>query len=108
MRTIHRPVIVWKAPETAEIETSRRPNLFLATKFPMQVKISPAADQPDRSDAVPEVGELELSIVMPCLNEAETLATCICKAQSSLEKLNISGEVIIADNGSTDGSHAIA
>ena len=51
---------------------------------------------------------LELSIVMPCLNEAETLETCIRKAQQSLQNLDIAGEVIIADNGSTDGSQAIA
>jgi glycosyltransferase involved in cell wall biosynthesis len=50
----------------------------------------------------------ELSIVMPCLNEAETLATCIKKAQSFFKKENINGEVIIADNGSTDGSLEIA
>ena len=51
---------------------------------------------------------LELSIVMPCLNEAETLEICIEKAQKSLRELDIAGEVIIADNGSTDGSQAIA
>jgi glycosyltransferase involved in cell wall biosynthesis len=51
---------------------------------------------------------LELSIVMPCLNEAETLAICIEKAQTSLRDLNIAGEVVIADNGSTDDSQAIA
>lgn len=45
---------------------------------------------------------------MPCLNEAETLAVCIQKAQSFFNKHNIHGEVIIADNGSTDGSVAIA
>jgi len=50
----------------------------------------------------------ELSIVMPCLNEAETLATCIQKARKSLEDLNVNGEVVIADNGSTDGSPEIA
>lgn len=50
----------------------------------------------------------ELSILMPCLNEAETLATCILKAQQSLTDLNVSGEVIIADNGSSDGSPEIA
>lgn len=50
----------------------------------------------------------ELSIVMPCLNEAETLAVCIRKAKQFLEKANISGEVVIADNGSTDGSQKIA
>ncbi len=51
---------------------------------------------------------LELSILMPCLNEAETLEICIEKAQKSLRELNIAGEVIIADNGSTDGSQDIA
>ncbi|MEG4218433.1 glycosyltransferase family 2 protein [Microcoleus sp. Pol14C6] len=51
---------------------------------------------------------LELSILMPCLNEAETLEICIQKAQKSLRELDITGEVIIADNGSTDGSQAIA
>lgn len=55
-----------------------------------------------------EQASLELSIVMPCLNEAETLETCIRKAQQSLQSLDIAGEVIIADNGSTDGSQAIA
>lgn len=50
---------------------------------------------------------IELSIVMPCLNEAETLAVCINKAQSFIERENISGEVIIADNGSTDGSQKL-
>ena len=50
----------------------------------------------------------ELSILMPCLNEAETLATCIKKAQKALKDLNVRGEVVIADNGSTDGSPEIA
>jgi glycosyltransferase involved in cell wall biosynthesis len=45
---------------------------------------------------------------MPCLDEAETLATCIEKAQGSLRRLEIDGEVIVADNGSTDGSQEIA
>jgi len=51
---------------------------------------------------------IEFSIVMPCLNEAETLATCIQKAQSSLAENKVTGEVVIADNGSTDGSQEIA
>ncbi|HJT26866.1 MAG TPA: glycosyltransferase family 2 protein [Pyrinomonadaceae bacterium] len=50
----------------------------------------------------------ELSILMPCLNEAETLETCIKKAQKALEDLKVNGEVVIADNGSTDGSPEIA
>ena len=51
---------------------------------------------------------LELSIIMPCLNEAETLERCIVKARSFLERAGISGEVLIGDNGSTDGSQEIA
>ncbi|HSB10358.1 MAG TPA: glycosyltransferase family 2 protein [Blastocatellia bacterium] len=45
---------------------------------------------------------------MPCLNEAETLEVCITKASRALDELRIAGEVIVADNGSTDGSQAIA
>jgi glycosyltransferase involved in cell wall biosynthesis len=51
---------------------------------------------------------IELSVVMPCLNEAETLATCITKAQRWMRKNHVNGEVIVADNGSSDGSQAIA
>jgi glycosyltransferase involved in cell wall biosynthesis len=51
---------------------------------------------------------LELSVVMPCLNEEETLATCIGKAQRAIADANIAGEVIVADNGSTDRSVEIA
>ncbi|RXZ45903.1 glycosyltransferase family 2 protein [Agromyces binzhouensis] len=51
---------------------------------------------------------IELSIVMPCLNEAETLATCIDKANGYLERSGVVGEVVVADNGSTDGSQEIA
>ena len=51
---------------------------------------------------------IELSIVMPCLNEAETLGTCIIKAQRYLAAAGIEGEVVVADNGSTDGSRRIA
>jgi len=52
--------------------------------------------------------KIELSIVMPCLNEAETLAVCIRKAFDGLRSAGVSGEVIVADNGSTDGSQGIA
>jgi len=51
---------------------------------------------------------LELTILMPCLNESETLAICIDKAQGFIERSGVRGEVLIADNGSTDGSQAIA
>jgi glycosyltransferase involved in cell wall biosynthesis len=52
--------------------------------------------------------ELELSVVMPCLNEADTLETCIRKAQRAMNEHGIRGEVVVADNGSTDGSIEIA
>ena len=52
--------------------------------------------------------EIELSILMPCLNEAETLAICIRKARSYLAESGVIGEVVVADNGSTDGSQEIA
>lgn len=51
---------------------------------------------------------VEVSIVMPCLNEADTLETCIRKAQRALAEGKIAGEVLVADNGSTDGSVEIA
>lgn len=50
----------------------------------------------------------EVSVVMPCLNEAETLATCIAKAQDAFRRQGVAGEVIVADNGSSDGSPEIA
>jgi glycosyltransferase involved in cell wall biosynthesis len=51
---------------------------------------------------------VELSIVMPCLNEADTIGTCVEKAMRILREHNIAGEVVIGDNGSTDGSQEIA
>ena len=59
-------------------------------------------NQPDQA------GSVELTILMPCLNEAETLAVCIEKAQGFLARSGVSGEVLISDNGSTDGSQEIA
>jgi glycosyltransferase involved in cell wall biosynthesis len=51
---------------------------------------------------------MEVSVVIPCLNEAETLANCVQKALKALNEQQIDGEVVVADNGSTDGSQAIA
>ena len=51
---------------------------------------------------------MELTILMPCLNEAETLAQCVAKARLGLERSGLPGEILVADNGSTDGSQAIA
>jgi glycosyltransferase involved in cell wall biosynthesis len=70
----------------------------------LESTVFPEAGVSRRDDAEP----LELSVVMPCLNEARTLGTCIQKAQATMERLGIQGEVIVADNGSTDGSQSIA
>jgi glycosyltransferase involved in cell wall biosynthesis len=50
----------------------------------------------------------ELTVLMPCLNEAETVATCVTKAIGWLERNGVAGEVVVADNGSTDGSQTLA
>jgi glycosyltransferase involved in cell wall biosynthesis len=57
-------------------------------------------------ESVPET--LDVSVVIPCLNEAETIAICIGKAKRSMERAGLSGEVVVADNGSTDNSDLIA
>jgi glycosyltransferase involved in cell wall biosynthesis len=59
-------------------------------------------------DLASETSSPEVSVVMPCLNEADTLETCLTKAQRALCEHKIAGEIIVADNGSTDGSQAIA
>ena len=55
-----------------------------------------------------ESAAVELTVVMPCLNEAETLAICVDKALAALAENGIASEVVVADNGSTDGSQSIA
>ncbi len=50
----------------------------------------------------------EVSVVMPCLNEAETVETCVRKARESMARAGIQGEIVVADNGSSDGSQALA
>jgi glycosyltransferase involved in cell wall biosynthesis len=69
------------------------------TKEPMMpfAEESPAEDSP-----------LEVSVIMPCLNEADTLEDCIAKARKALHEHDIRGEIIVADNGSTDASPGIA
>ncbi len=56
------------------------------------------------ADAAP----VEVSVVLPCLNEAETIEVCVRKALAGLARLGVTGEVLVADNGSTDGSPALA
>ena len=57
---------------------------------------------------IEQAAQLEFSIVMPCLNEAASVGVCIEKARASLDKAGIAGEIIVADNGSTDDSRLIA
>jgi len=65
--------------------------------------------RPTQNVDTPNAAEsCELTILMPCLNEAETLARCIAKARAFLARSGVRGEVVVADNGSTDGSQAIA
>ena len=60
------------------------------------------------SDMAANKRPLELTILMPCLNEAETLRQCILKAERFLDEQGIAGEILIADNGSSDGSREVA
>src|SRR5438034_4791789 len=60
-----------------------------------------------RAESTPSTA-VEVSIVMPCLNEAETLAKCIGHARNAIAKLGLAAEIIVADNGSTDGSQLVA
>jgi glycosyltransferase involved in cell wall biosynthesis len=61
-----------------------------------------------KSAKSPSHDSLELTVLMPCLNEAETVATCVRKARDFLKRTGIAGEVLVADNGSSDGSPEIA
>jgi len=80
---------------------TQRPHEDVLTIQEMHVKYDePAGENVD--------GEVELSILMPCLNERETLEICIRKAQAFLTSHNIRGEVVVSDNGSKDGSQEIA
>jgi glycosyltransferase involved in cell wall biosynthesis len=68
----------------------------------MPATLSALPDTNSSSDAV------EVSVVMPCLNEARTVGRCVAKARRALEQMNVAGEVVVADNGSQDGSQNIA
>ena len=68
----------------------------------------PRPDSEESPRLAPGPGDIELSVVMPCLNEHDTLETCIRKAQRAMAVAGIQGEVVVADNGSSDGSQAIA
>jgi glycosyltransferase involved in cell wall biosynthesis len=76
---------------------------------PMAIDNTLRSEVSDRSDtAVNPRSEVELSVVIPCLNEAQTLAGCVEKAQRAIRDNHIDGEVVVADNGSSDESPEIA
>src|SRR5262245_49614153 len=81
-----------------------RPQEFAAEASPMPATL-PEVTLPPRAE--PEA-EIEVSVVMPCLNEARTVGRCVDKAVHSLQATGVRGEVIVADNGSTDGSQDLA
>ena len=64
--------------------------------------------QPLAQDATPQAAAPEVSIVIPCLNEAETIEMVVREALDALHMAGIAGEIIVADNGSTDGSRELA
>jgi len=60
------------------------------------------------AQSAPEApAQVDVSVVIPCLNEADTLETCIDKAGRTLSEHGLAGEIIVADNGSNDGSQAV-
>jgi len=67
--------------------------------------VTPSRLTPERPPPEPPI---EVSVVMPCLNEARTVGRCVEKARRALDRLVKGGEVIVADNGSTDGSQEVA
>lgn len=80
-----------------------------AVRRPRLRSAEAALGAPPKSDMRIDSGPaLELTILMPCLNEARTLPACVGKAQAFLRRAGIDGEVLVADNGSSDGSQALA
>src|SRR5262245_60410772 len=77
--------------------------------MPISLGVHVVSDPVNAGAAAPDEQQgVEVSIVMPCLNEADTLATCIAKARRALDGAGIRGEIVVADNGSSDGSREIA
>ena len=64
--------------------------------------------EPTVTETDGDVQPIELSVVIPCLDEADTVAICVSKARETIEALGVAGEIIVADNGSTDGSQQLA
>lgn len=82
------------------------PNRFEAEIFDAERSLTNVEGLLSQAEA--SFSQIELTVVMPCLNEADTVATCVSKAVSTLASMGIASEVIVADNGSTDGSQELA
>lgn len=83
------------------------------TKAPVGVQVrtevrAPVPVSPKTGGSRYQTDEFEVSIVMPCLNEAESIGECVDKAWAAIRKAGVTGEVVVSDNGSTDGSPEIA
>jgi glycosyltransferase involved in cell wall biosynthesis len=83
-----------------KLRPSQKPNLKLAAANSARSSGTSARIDPEE--------EMEVSVVLPCLNEAETVGNCVRKAIGALQTLGINGEVIVVDNGSIDGSRDLA
>ncbi len=66
------------------------------------------ATLPERLNTTSADKTIEVTVVMPCLNEARTVGKCVAKAKLAMERLGVAGEIIVADNGSDDGSQDLA
>ncbi len=112
--------------ETSESDSMRQRGYTVSPSLAYRIRILPKPEQNElgteaarqidaQFDALENAisteqaaDQIELSIVMPCLNEADTVGTCVRKAFAAIRAMGISAEVIVADNGSTDGSIPIA
>src|SRR5713101_6189097 len=74
----------------------------------MMPKSSILVDAPEHGVLAGSAGTPEISVVIPCLNEARSIGVCVSKALDAFQQIGIRGEVVVADNGSTDGSVEIA
>src|SRR5437762_647577 len=90
------PTIISRADEACRFAVSTE-------AVPMQAILDEPCAPPESS-----AEDIELSVVMPCLNESRTVGRCVDKALNALQTLGVKGEVIVADNGSSDGSPGIA
>jgi len=85
------------------VRVRRQPRAVPTLRSSVTTLPAAAATAPGKSGAgSASAATVELSVLIPCLDEAETLATCIRKARGSLQRLGVDGEVVVSDNGSVD------